>query len=260
MKATNYLSVSETVSPQVACPNNSAAKLSRDKSENSPGKQEDSDDEGYLIRTAVPIHTELVSDPGDTCAVCLDTIEDDDDIRGLACGHAFHAACIDPWLTSRRACCPLCKTDYYTPKPRYDAAEDTADTERRGRRTTDQTHALSEPPAAFVGVREDQSRTSMFLPARLFQRTYTEQPTGHPWRHPNSTTSPNDQHGRPVGFAGRSNWIPRFGLSNIRRLSVRSFRLPGLLLARNRETHPSATTSHPGEDRTLGQLEAGSRA
>jgi hypothetical protein len=44
-------------------------------------------------------------------------------VRGLTCGHAFHAACIDPWLTTRRACCPLCKADYYTPKPRAQAAE-----------------------------------------------------------------------------------------------------------------------------------------
>ncbi|KAK4071338.1 hypothetical protein Purlil1_13434 [Purpureocillium lilacinum] len=45
----------------------------------------------------------------DACAVCLDTFKDEDSIRGLTCGHAFHAKCIDPWLTSRRACCPLCK-------------------------------------------------------------------------------------------------------------------------------------------------------
>lgn len=31
--------------------------------------------------------------------------------------------CLDPWLTNRRACCPLCKADYYTPKPRPPAAE-----------------------------------------------------------------------------------------------------------------------------------------
>jgi hypothetical protein len=50
-------------------------------------------------------------------------LEDDDDVRGLTCGHAFHAVCLDPWLTSRRACCPLCKADYYTPKPRPQVPE-----------------------------------------------------------------------------------------------------------------------------------------
>jgi hypothetical protein len=68
------------------------------------------------IQTAIP--AEHLPDPGDTCAICIDVLEDDDDIRGLTCGHAFHASCVDPWLTSRRACCPLCKADYYTPKPR----------------------------------------------------------------------------------------------------------------------------------------------
>lgn len=75
---------------------------------------EDVDDEH--IDAALP--PECLGTPGDTCAICIDGLEDDDDVRGLTCGHAFHAACLDPWLTSRRACCPLCKADYYTPKPR----------------------------------------------------------------------------------------------------------------------------------------------
>jgi predicted component of type VI protein secretion system len=60
---------------------------------------------------------------GDTCAICIDTLEDDDEVRGLTCGHAFHAACIDPWLTTRRASCPLCKADYHVPKPRPPEAQ-----------------------------------------------------------------------------------------------------------------------------------------
>jgi len=76
----------------------------------------ESDDENDPIHAAVPL---AGGEAGDACAICLDTLEDDDEIRGLTCGHAFHAGCIDPWLTSRRASCPLCKADYYIPKPRY---------------------------------------------------------------------------------------------------------------------------------------------
>jgi hypothetical protein len=76
---------------------------------------DDEEDDDH-INAAVP--PELLATSGDTCAICIDTLEDDDDVRGLTCGHAFHAVCLDPWLTNRRACCPLCKADYYTPKPR----------------------------------------------------------------------------------------------------------------------------------------------
>lgn len=82
----------------------------------SPGTDDEHDEEDDRIHDALP--PEAMETSGDTCAICIDTLEDDDDVRGLTCGHAFHAVCLDPWLTSRRACCPLCKADYYTPKPR----------------------------------------------------------------------------------------------------------------------------------------------
>lgn len=53
---------------------------------------------------------------GDTCAICIDQLEEDDEVRGLACGHAFHSSCVDVWLTTRRAICPLCKKDYWVRK------------------------------------------------------------------------------------------------------------------------------------------------
>merc|ERR1712230_173251 len=92
----------------------------------------DDEDDDEQIQNAVP--AEQLPDPGDACAICLDTIEDDDDIRGLQCGHAFHASCVDPWLTSRRACCPLCKADYYVPKPRPEGEEQNPTGRRNGAR------------------------------------------------------------------------------------------------------------------------------
>ncbi|KAF8469593.1 hypothetical protein BDZ91DRAFT_615752, partial [Kalaharituber pfeilii] len=83
----------------------------------------DEDEEDDHPQTALP--EELLSSVGDSCAICLDIIEDNDDVRGLTCGHAFHAGCLDPWLTNRRACCPLCKADYYIPKPKPDDQQGT---------------------------------------------------------------------------------------------------------------------------------------
>ncbi|RCK58217.1 hypothetical protein Cantr_06837 [Candida viswanathii] len=55
-----------------------------------------------------------------SCAICLEVIEDDDIVRGLICGHVFHAECLDPWLTKRRACCPMCKRDYLFKRDYHD--------------------------------------------------------------------------------------------------------------------------------------------
>ncbi|KAI1421380.1 hypothetical protein F5Y12DRAFT_33372 [Xylaria sp. FL1777] len=83
--------------------------------------EDDEDDDDDHINPA--LDPDMMGSSGDTCAICIDTLEDDDDVRGLTCGHAFHAVCLDPWLTNRRACCPLCKADYYTPKARPQPAE-----------------------------------------------------------------------------------------------------------------------------------------
>lgn len=53
----------------------------------------------------------------DMCAICIDKLEDNDQVRLLGCGHIFHAECIDPWLLTRQACCPMCKLSFYAPKP-----------------------------------------------------------------------------------------------------------------------------------------------
>ncbi|KAF8456156.1 hypothetical protein BGX38DRAFT_1113870, partial [Terfezia claveryi] len=95
--------------------------------------QEDEDDDDHP-QTAVP--EELLNSVGDSCAICLDVIEDNDDVRGLTCGHAFHSSCLDPWLTNRRACCPLCKADYYIPKPKPEGEQATDTSPSRTRMPT----------------------------------------------------------------------------------------------------------------------------
>ena len=124
------------------------------------GEDEDDDDDDEHIHTALP--PELLANPGDSCAICIDTLEPDDDIRGLTCGHAFHAGCLDPWLTSRRACCPLCKADYYVPKPRPEG--EAAEPERSGRRG----RMPQPPPPTWTGLRTPR----MVLPGRFIIAGY----------------------------------------------------------------------------------------
>lgn len=44
------------------------------------------------------------------CTICQDELKDGDRVRTIrSCQHLFHAACLDPWLISKRNC-PLCRT------------------------------------------------------------------------------------------------------------------------------------------------------
>lgn len=113
--------------------------MSDDEQAKSPQHEDDDDDDHP--HTAVP--EDLLDSVGDSCAICLDLIEDNDDIRGLTCGHAFHSGCLDPWLTNRRACCPLCKADYYIPKPKPEG-EESADG------STSRSRAPAEPNSAHL--------------------------------------------------------------------------------------------------------------
>lgn len=122
----------------------------------------DDQDEDDQIQMSVP--TEMLEHPGDSCAICIDTLEDDDDVRGLTCGHAFHASCLDPWLTSRRACCPLCKADYYVPKPRPEG-EAAAEAERHAGRRGNRGDMPHPPQYAFMG--HGHRRPRMLFPGRF---------------------------------------------------------------------------------------------
>ena len=153
----------ETKVSQVKTEDVKATPEATPKAATSSEEQEELDDDDQ-IQMAVP--TEMLANPGDSCAICLDTLEDDDDVRGLTCGHAFHAGCLDPWLTSRRACCPLCKADYYVPKPRPEG-EAAADAERHASRRP--AGARGDMPGipqyAFLG--HSNGRPRMLLPGRF---------------------------------------------------------------------------------------------
>lgn len=194
----------------------------------------DDEDEDDHIHTAVP--PELLTNPGDSCAICIDTLEDDDDIRGLTCGHAFHAGCLDPWLTSRRACCPLCKADYYTPKPRPEG-EAAAEPERSGRRRGNEArmNLPQEPRTAWAGFRG--------TPRFAFTSVTVERQTPNP-RTQSAARQETATSAAPevttTSAPTQSRWRNPLG----------GLRLPG----RNRNAEQSANaTTEP----TPGQLEAG---
>lgn len=216
---------------------------------------DEDDDEGDHIRKAVP--AEMLPNPGDSCAICLDTIEDDDDVRGLTCGHAFHASCVDPWLTSRRACCPLCKADYYVPKPRAPATEGGSSSDRQGRRgaptRTDILRAelLGRPRPARSGQHSNSLRMQMTFPSRIFRpassrtRTQSPQAAESPRRMRDEPQDPND--------APRQGGLSRFIPTRLRGLSSRVSR--GARSSAEPDSLPAGVTTAP--HRTPGQLEAG---
>uniref|UniRef100_A0A1I8IFP9 RING-type domain-containing protein n=1 Tax=Macrostomum lignano TaxID=282301 RepID=A0A1I8IFP9_9PLAT len=51
-----------------------------------------------------------------SCVVCLADFEARQQLRGLACGHEFHARCVDRWLKQNRTC-PICRADALSGKP-----------------------------------------------------------------------------------------------------------------------------------------------
>ncbi|KAH8596715.1 hypothetical protein B0O99DRAFT_651457 [Bisporella sp. PMI_857] len=211
--------------------------------------EDDEDEDDDHIHTAVP--PELLTNPGDACAICIDTLEDDDEIRGLTCGHAFHAGCLDPWLTSRRACCPLCKADYYVPKPRPEGEAAEADrTGRRGNRTP------QAPPAAWTGG--IRSGRGFIIPGRFaYPADYdSSRAARRARRHqarangasvpPPAEADPAVEPVRTESAVNTSRWRPRIAnpFSNLHMPS-----LPG----RRRQQDPEQSNADP----TPAQLEAG---
>ena len=226
---------------------------------------EEENDEDDQIQMAVP--TEMLANPGDACAICLDTLEEDDDVRGLTCGHAFHASCLDPWLTSRRACCPLCKADYYIPKPRTEA-EIAAEADRAaGRRPPGMSGARIDIPAppqfAFIGGRGGTPfRPRMLLPGRFM--TIQRQGPGHPTAERQARQSTRRERNQSIAAVNSGLMdLSEPGSTGSGPIHMfRNFRNPLPSMGRWRRRNDTAAT-HPSPEISMGnptpgQLEAGS--
>lgn len=233
-------------------------------------------DDDDQIQIAVP--TEMLANPGDSCAICLDTLEDDDDVRGLSCGHAFHASCLDPWLTSRRACCPLCKADYYIPKTRPEGEAGTEAERHANRRSAGMNNARIDMPNqsqyVLMGGRGGAPfRSRMILPGRFMAIGYGERPDnryGFPSvqrlpRPPRRQTNQGQHLPSSIASDSQSEAPPGWR-SRIRAWHIASpnIRLPNRLRRNNNISGTPETNNAPqvqpiASDTTPGQLEAGPR-
>ncbi|KAI4115080.1 MAG: hypothetical protein LQ345_004261 [Seirophora villosa] len=265
---------SQSTAPQTIGPRQSpTAETAPQPSTAPPTRQEVQDDNDMddddQIQIAVP--TEMLANPGDTCAICIDTLEDDDDVRGLTCGHAFHASCLDPWLTSRRACCPLCKADYYVPKPRTEGDAAAESDRHAGRRNPNisrgPVNRMNQPQYTFMGRRDGRPR--MILPGRFMTIGHFDDNQAQRYGFPTvqrqpRPSEPNQEAGGDQ--AGEQGQQPNTWRSRLPNLTVPRPVLFARFRQRNatsdqqpsEDTRPDAATVSP--DPTPAQLEAGHRS
>jgi hypothetical protein len=167
---------------------------------------DDSDDEDLHV-----LPPALLDHPGDSCAICIDVLEPTDDVRGLTCGHAFHASCLDPWLTSRRACCPLCKADYYIPKPRTEGEEAESRERERRRRERAEGRGVNMPQQPGSAWVDGRVRGRFFLPGRFGDAGARGWPGSRPGRGEAETSGGSalaGMSGRRTGGGGMGRFFP----------------------------------------------------
>ena len=127
--------------------------------------------EGSLERGADPVSEihGLQFDSG-SCAICLEVLENDAIVRGLICGHVFHAVCLDPWLIKRRACCPMCKRDYLFKRDYQQDNDVNEATSGTNGNSNESNHGTTETPNGTNGRNESEDNDTESINSDEIQR------------------------------------------------------------------------------------------
>lgn len=147
------------------------------------------------------------STSGDTCAICLEVLHPTDSVRALSCHHVYHSECILPWFTTRRAICPLCKHNYYTPPASNEPSSPSSAAPTSPRTSSSSSRASIQNPRLAA----DNSPQLMY-----------------PWEYPeirstgyNTLTGPSGTMRRMIGTTGVSYEPPSTAIVDDIRLEIK---------------------------------------
>ena len=116
---------------------------------------------------------------GDECPVCQARLKAGERAIALQqCGHAFHLACLRPWLTKASATCPVCRAEVATPSAAAIAAA--ATDKREGQNLEEEGGNLAWWPPRTTGTSSMTTRrkraVDQLLPAVELRLQQHDQP------------------------------------------------------------------------------------